>query len=878
MARAPTAMAQRSRFQAPRVIQDFATVQRALREVQEALDDATRSRAMLKVYTSDFTLVAGGFHRVSAGPGRDVKARLPAASGSNLSEPVTLHLESMQGTLTVFAAPGQTVNGGLTATFDVDGVVVLWSNGVNAWTGVAQLPAESPGGAALDAEYVLGAAHASLPNGAVATDTSSINVTVTPAGTATWAAIDGFFTWAYVLGNGNTSGANSPSINSGQKLIFAGGGAAGGDIDAAGVFVVDAVTSVGLTTAGVSRLVIEADGSWNIGGSNGTAGQYARSFGAAAPPQWSTILFSEVSGGTWSDVLAKGNTSGTNNPSINSGQHLAFAGGGVVGGDIRSTNGLSIVSGTSMSLFATGANSLQLFTNGTERLEIESDGAWQLGGNTGTAGQYARSSGNAAPPTWATISVGEVSGIVATTGAVTIPAGGGASLFSGIQNGGAATTDRQSLNFIGFTIADDAGNNRINITTPAVSIPVLDDGVSAGTATSLDFTSTATITASVSGSPLAVMQHSLASGAITNVHVNATADIEPSKIAHTVIIQSGTINAAPLAANDTAIQLNGTTTLNGISGGYAGREIDVYCATSGTLTANHASGSAAASDQIFLAGGIAYGPTARGGLRLRYDGVNSVWREVARADLSTRLLEVHSVFAADASISITPPADATWFEYEIKAGGGGGGGADAETDGESCAGGGGGEGEEARGIFTIVSGNVTGSIGGGGAGGSNAGGNGTNGTQTVLTYNATSVTCAPGNGGVGVTVGPALAGQLAFSAGGPGGNSGASTANHNFYGGADGTNGVMFGNPTTVGLAAAAGGNGGNGGRGAIVNGAASTGAGTAGKAPGSGGGGAAVHTQTTGAQTGAVGGNGVAGYMVVRFYSGPVPTRSVIS
>jgi hypothetical protein len=176
----------RSRFQAPRTLQSFEDVQRALREVQESLDAATASRAQLRLNTGDFALVAGAFQRVSAGTA-GLTARLPTASGNNLSEPIILHLENMQGELTVFAAPGQTVNGQDTATFSEDGVIVLWSNGVDCWSGINQLPAESPSGAALGAEYVLGAAHTSLPNGRVATDSTEIDAVLTTPNVVSWA-------------------------------------------------------------------------------------------------------------------------------------------------------------------------------------------------------------------------------------------------------------------------------------------------------------------------------------------------------------------------------------------------------------------------------------------------------------------------------------------------------------------------------------------------------------------------------------------------------------------------------------------------------------------------------------------------------------------
>lgn len=136
-------MPKRSRFQAPRTIDSFEEVQRALRQVQESLDEATGSRAILKVNTQDFVLITNTFQRASAPPA-GISARLPSASGDNLSDPIIVHLENMMGNLTVFAAPGQTVNGLPQVTFSTDGVLILWSNGVDAWSGIMQVPAESP--------------------------------------------------------------------------------------------------------------------------------------------------------------------------------------------------------------------------------------------------------------------------------------------------------------------------------------------------------------------------------------------------------------------------------------------------------------------------------------------------------------------------------------------------------------------------------------------------------------------------------------------------------------------------------------------------------------------------------------------------------------
>lgn len=179
-------MAKRSRFQAPRVLSDFAGVLRALREVQESLDSVSSSRAELRMNLRSFNLTAGNFQRASA-PAAGMQARLPKASGENLGDAVTLHLEGMLGQLDVFAAPGDTVNGQGLASYTEDGVVVLWSNGVNAWSSVAQVPTNSPAAPDLDAEYVVGTADPDLPNARVATASTEITPDIATPNVISWA-------------------------------------------------------------------------------------------------------------------------------------------------------------------------------------------------------------------------------------------------------------------------------------------------------------------------------------------------------------------------------------------------------------------------------------------------------------------------------------------------------------------------------------------------------------------------------------------------------------------------------------------------------------------------------------------------------------------
>ena len=244
-----------------------------------------------------------------------------------------------------------------------------------------------------------------------------------------------------------------------------------------------------------------------------------------------------------------------------------------------------------------------------------------------------------------------------------------------------------------------------------------------------------------------------------------------------------------------------------------------------------------------------------------------------------QLLQVSSAFAADASISVTPPTGATWFEFEIRGAGGGGGGAESATDGEACAGAGGGEGELCKGFRDIVSGNITGSIGTGGTGGASTGGNGGNGGSTTLTYNSVSTTVAGGFGGNGESTGPLANGEAGTNAPGGGGDAGTTTVDEHFYPGADGHAGIMYCNGALPGTRPMA--IGGHGGGSCGAGGPSSEVAVALGGNPGKrggGGAGAVAMTDTTGVAQSAAGGAGGAGYMVIRFYSGTAPTRNAIT
>jgi hypothetical protein len=495
-------MPQRSKFQAPRVVQDFPTVQRALREVQESLDAATGSRAQLKLHTSDFSLVAGCFHRASAQSTGGIQVRLPAASGENLGSAITISLEGMRGPLTVYAAPGQTVNGAATATFSTDGIVVFWSNGVRTWTSTAELPAESPGGAALDAEYVLGAAHASLPNGRVATDSAEVDADLATPGLVSWAL-------------------NLASVGFDKLANLTGLSVLGRAANSAGV--------MAAITATANRQVLRVNDA-------GTA------------LQWGDPVAISDSGVFQGDVYELNFVAGTNvnvaasvvagvatiTPSVDLSSVTYTAGDGIdlVGNQFSAD--VSDFAGTGLE--DDGSNNL--------RIAATAAGAGLTGGGGSAlavgAGNFITVNANdvavnlttlvPAIDSTSVVANGTVLERAAITGAVALAQNANTSTFAGIRFNGAATTDRSNLNFINSStltavLIDDAGNDEIEVAFTWNGLPVLDDGVSAGTATSLDFTSTTSVTASVTGAPLGVvqLQRAALTGAIAaSTNSNAT--------------------------------------------------------------------------------------------------------------------------------------------------------------------------------------------------------------------------------------------------------------------------------------------------------------------------------------------------------------------
>jgi len=834
-------MPQRSRFQAPRVVSDFPTVQRALREVQEALDAISRSRAMLKVYTSDFSLVAGGFHRVSAPTGRTVNARLPAATGANLSEPVALHLEGMQGAVRVWAAPGQTVNGEETATFSVDGVVALWSNGVNAWTGVAQLPAESPGGAALDAEYLLGGAHGSLPNGRLATASAEISPDVSSPGAISWllnTASVGFsklanLTGLSVLGRAANSSGVMAAITANaarQALRVNDAGTAlewGGPVevrdsgaDQGDVYALDFVAGTNVNLAAtVAGAVATITPSVDLSSVTYTAGD-------------GIDLVANAFSADVSDFAGTGlEDDGSNNLRI----AAAAAGAGLTGGG---GSALAVGAGTGITVNANDVAWAGLSVqNNNSAL-----GAFVGIDCTNTTSIIATSASNI---TEATIRFERA----ALTGAITASQNDNATLFAGNRVNDAALANREFMDFASGTSVTVTANDAFAGVAGTTCRYTFNVNLSPNYA----WTGIHSFTNGTAGVGFFVqMTSGQASFDTALFSVDASSNID---------LDAG--NVLELAGG-ASIDLSAPFVLITGPGPDGFLVFDAATASTPSLTANRG---------MFWVND----PGAPATLPMFTDDAN-VDHQLAYVDTTTRILEIRYNQAADAAISESVPSGCTWFEVEGVGGGGGGGGADAEAVKESCAGGGGGAGAWFRHRFTVTSGTITGAIGTAGTAGTNTGGSGGAGGTTTVTYDSVSITGPGGSGGTGVSAGPNGNSQLFFAYGG---NPGAADTNatERASGGA-GHNAIVF--SVSANPNAASGGNGGasyygGGGLAGQVGADSAPANAQDGGAPGSGGGGGA-RTSTGAASTGATGGAGAPGCMKITFYSGTRPTEATIN
>lgn len=226
----------RRNFIAPKSLQNLSEVQAAFVRLQEVLDRNFLSPYQLQVATGQLSLLSPSFQRVSP-PSSGQTATLPKASPDNAGDRIVVNIEHPLGLLTVFAAPGDTLNGLSGQSFSVAGAVEFFSNGVDSWTSTSQLPGP-PG--------LPGTTGASGSNGTTAlglvlpADDDGPAWLIGPPGLtgATGAQgpvgpsapfpidDDGFtvppvpFQWSDVLGAGNHSGPNNGFVDVGQFINF----------------------------------------------------------------------------------------------------------------------------------------------------------------------------------------------------------------------------------------------------------------------------------------------------------------------------------------------------------------------------------------------------------------------------------------------------------------------------------------------------------------------------------------------------------------------------------------------------------------------------------------------------------------------------------
>lgn len=278
----------RPRFVPPRSLETLAQAQKAFRDISADFQALRQLEVQTTIELHDFSPLPNSFQRVSVPTGVSVRCVLPSAKAANRGDQVVLFLERMTGTLVIEASPNQTVNDAGTLTFNTDGVVALWSNGTDAWSGVSQLPVGGSGAPPWSDVLAVGAhsgAHTPIVDAGQSLDFGN------PAGPTF--PVDGDIR--------AEAAGGAFKIHSGADLNLQGSQATTVQAEAAGVDVV-AATSVHVhpTTeflvniAATDRFKILANGEWDVSSSHGTAGQYLRSAGLGATPTWATIAIGEL--------------------------------------------------------------------------------------------------------------------------------------------------------------------------------------------------------------------------------------------------------------------------------------------------------------------------------------------------------------------------------------------------------------------------------------------------------------------------------------------------------------------------------------------------------------------------------------------------------
>lgn len=218
---------------------------------------------MPETQTKSFRAHEGQFITVEA-TSEGLTALLPTPSPSNRGARITFNFRNANP-VRIESVDGL-VNGLGSVIANRAGTFDAISDGETGWFVAQSAGATGTTYAPADATYHLRTADTDLPNARVATASTSIELDYATAGQVKWSPVTGFFTWAYVLSEGNSSGANDPYVAAGQHLGFGDPEAATypslGQIRSDRDLVIRAGAALGGTAASIN---IACDGDVDIG-------------------------------------------------------------------------------------------------------------------------------------------------------------------------------------------------------------------------------------------------------------------------------------------------------------------------------------------------------------------------------------------------------------------------------------------------------------------------------------------------------------------------------------------------------------------------------------------------------------------------------------
>lgn len=164
-------------------------------------------------------------------------------------------------------------------TDDTDVDHVLLYSGTTGWDDVLAVDATS------GANNPIVSVGQFMQFGAVGPTTSSPQIR---SGDATFRIRGGGNTFIFADGAASTA-ALIATASDGIALLQAQGASGTASVSSGATISISAATTIGFVTATVPRLTIEADGSWNLAGDNGTTGEVLTSQGATSPPIWAPV-------------------------------------------------------------------------------------------------------------------------------------------------------------------------------------------------------------------------------------------------------------------------------------------------------------------------------------------------------------------------------------------------------------------------------------------------------------------------------------------------------------------------------------------------------------------------------------------------------------